>query len=106
MSGMSNMIDPTQGQPSADSRFDALLAEYVAAEESGQAVNREEWLASYPEHAASLREFFANRDQMQKLARPLQPANRQTNGHPLGKIRYFGDYELLDEIAAGGMGVV
>jgi serine/threonine protein kinase len=34
--------------------------------------------------------------------REAAPANIM----PLGKIKYFGDYELLEEIARGGMGVV
>src|SRR5689334_19951850 len=36
---------------------------------------------------------------------PTREAAPATN-EPLGKIKYFGDYELLEEIARGGMGVV
>jgi eukaryotic-like serine/threonine-protein kinase len=100
------MIDPTQNLDSHDRRFEEILAEYVAAEESGSPPDRQELLARHPAHAADLQEFFANRDRMQRMALPLQAVNQPANGQLLGNLRYFGDYELLHEIAAGGMGVV
>jgi serine/threonine protein kinase/WD40 repeat protein len=102
------MPDPTQDLGLSPKSLDDLLAECIAAEESGRAIDLEALIRQHPEHAAELREFLANRDQMRRIAEPLQGAAAVShrNGHPLGKIRYFGDYELVDEIAAGGMGIV
>jgi len=91
-----------------DRSLDDLLAECIAAEEAGEPFDRQTFLARHPRHAPDLREFFTNRDQMQRFAAPLrgQDTGRPHDGHSLGKVRYFGDYELLEEIAAGGMGIV
>ena len=59
--------------------------------------------------------FFADHDRATRLAPPpaVNPWDSPTlapgvpTSHPPpGPIRYFGDYELLEEIARGGMGVV
>jgi WD40 repeat protein/serine/threonine protein kinase len=107
--GFVSMSDETRSLRSEDQSLDDLLAEYLAAEEAGMPPDRSEFLARHPEHGNDLREFFSNRDQMQRLASPLRPSGSGSNGHGnslLGKVRYFGDYELLEEIAAGGMGIV
>src|SRR5262249_51335176 len=72
--------------------------------------------ARHPDLAAELSVFFANQDQVARLAEPLRPAaadealtvapRTDTGLLPGASVRYFGDYEVLEEIARGGMGVV
>jgi WD40 repeat protein len=82
---------------------DECLAEavtaYLRAVESGRTPDPCEWQSRYPAIAAELAEFFAGQDQVARLTAPLRAA-----ATPLTPD--FGDYELLEEIARGGMGVV
>src|SRR5271166_2469081 len=106
-----------------EKRLNEVLAAYLDAVEAGQQPRQEEWIARYPDLAAELTEFFANQERLANLAAPLRaaapaqapftgedatlPEASAANGPPPGtKVRYFGDYELLEEIARGGMGVV
>jgi len=104
-----------------EARLDELIASYLEAVEAGRAPDREAWLAQDPGLADDLRAFFANHDRMAQVGAPLRalaPAEAPVSEAPtlapgetptdvlLGKVRYFGDYELLEEIARGGMGVV
>lgn len=100
---------------SHDERLEQVLAEYLNAVESGQAIEPADLIARHPDLAADLRSFFRNRLEIDRLAQPLRhPEDTATLlGHPgagsasAGEtVRYFGDYELLSEIARGGMGVV
>ncbi len=100
-------------------RVNRAIAEYLEAERLGRAPDREDWLRLHPDLADELRSFFADRDSFGRLAEPVGPqaapvaapeaqtlAPGETAATGLGTVRYFGDYELLEEIARGGMGVV
>src|SRR5687768_16206727 len=102
-----------------EQRLQQALVECIEAAEAGRAEDRDAVRARYPEFAAEMREFFAERSNVERLAEPLrqaQPAaaaEAPTTGlataaapPPGAKIGYFGDYELLEEIGRGGMGVV
>jgi hypothetical protein len=108
------MTEPPTNPSSREDQVNALLAAYLDAAAAGRPPDRQELLARHPDLAAELTAFFAEDDQVRRLAEPLRPppeddtlAPAQTAADPsLGVVRYFGDYELLQEIARGGMGVV
>ncbi len=104
------MTSKNEGSAAREQRFGEAVAACIEAMEAGHDVDRAALLARYPEFAAELAEFFADRDRIDRLAVPPTPtAEMPTPGGAdasLGTIRYFGDYELLEEIARGGMGVV
>jgi serine/threonine protein kinase/WD40 repeat protein len=97
-----------------DERIDELIAEFLEAEAAGRSPDRAALLARHADLADELRSFFADHDRMRAMAEPLHPpsqADTPTLGleaplSPGATVRYFGDYEILAEIARGGMGVV
>jgi WD40 repeat protein len=86
-----------------ESTLDDVLAAYLRAVEAGQNPDRQDLLARHPELASELQAFFGNRDRISRLAAPLRVPTRSC-ADLAGLV--FGDYELLEEIARGGMGVV
>jgi WD40 repeat protein len=106
-----------------EQRLDEVTTAYLKAMETGEHPDPADWLARYPDLAEDLAEFFAGQETMDRVAAPLRdlarPGPVQQGGVPtlaLGETlaagptsglgQYFGDYELLEEIARGGMGVV
>jgi hypothetical protein len=127
------MSDP--GSPDRERRLKEAIAAYYAAVAAGQTPDREEFLARYPDLAPELASFLADQNRPARLTPPLsaevvleavplsdaptQPPRHGTAEVPsrppkipatapdtAGFPRPFGDYELLEEIARGGMGVV
>jgi WD40 repeat protein len=91
--------------------LEEVLATYLEAARTGHPPPRQELLARHPELATELEEFFAGHDLIRDLAEPLRldaaacvatAASAESGPMP----RRFGDYELLEKIARGGMGIV
>jgi WD40 repeat protein/tRNA A-37 threonylcarbamoyl transferase component Bud32 len=115
-------MDTEPSPSSREQQVNEAIAAHLEAVDAGQAPDRKAFIAAHPDIATDLESFFADRDQFDRLADPLIPsapvppadaAEAPTMGPsetvtvaPGDRIRYFGDYELLEEIARGGMGVV
>jgi serine/threonine-protein kinase len=114
------MQDTPRAALDRESRLYTVLADCVEALENGSRLDPRELLARYPEFTSELTEFFAGRNQLERMAAPLREAGQAANtddanaddslsqpsSHPDQCGQSFGDYELLAEIGRGGMGVV
>ena len=105
-----------------------LIAEILEAESGGDPVDREDLIDAHPEFADSLRDFFARHDRMKSVVEvdpptlppsesvdestlpptcsdddatvaPTGPASATETPSVSDNVRYFGDYELVEEIA-------
>ncbi len=120
-------------EPGRDESVHAVLAEYLHQIESGQTPDEKSFVSKHAEFAQELRQFLADNAWFDAMAEPLQtwrgaPAGNATQraspatpaaddippttstgvdaAAPHPRTRRFGNYELLEEIGCGGMGVV
>jgi serine/threonine protein kinase len=108
--------------------LDLILAEYTLRQERGEQPTAAEYLSRFPNFARQLRLLFevldgiddtnpdafaadeAQLDTVKRVARPASaPAEFTSRPSPTQRSissTHFGSYELIEEIARGGMGVV
>src|SRR5690349_1666077 len=109
------MTRPEADPADREERLDRAIAEFLDESATDPTTDRRRWLARYPEFFDELSDFFADRDEVEKLAAPLRDLARSAEADPdpdwlgpsevpdhLGRI---GPYEVLDRVGRGGMGV-
>ncbi len=113
-----------------EARLDEVLAGFLEAVEAGESPDRSRLLANHPDLADELQAFFDDDDWMRQVSRPeptdtslhdsrcilestvisaLAPsfvAYRSPDDADPSRAYHFGDYELLEEIGRGGMGII
>ncbi|HZY87071.1 MAG TPA: serine/threonine-protein kinase, partial [Gemmataceae bacterium] len=100
----------------SEERLHAVLHAYLEATDAGRPDDREALLRAHPDLRDELAAFFADEERLDRLASSVAPGRRPTGAgpdtmpHAEGQApacpSSFGDYELLAEVARGGMGVV
>lgn len=93
-------IDLAQASKPAQPHLDDALADLL---ENVGLQNTKEWTRRYPEFATEIEEFLAAHAH---VAQATQPFVQRDVEEPPPPGKMFGDYELLHEVARGGMGVV
>jgi serine/threonine-protein kinase len=84
-------LDPAQAA-------ELVYHEFTLRAELGESPDWDSYLRQFPEHAATLQLLHQADQMVEEALAPAEPAPRST--------AQVGDYELLEEIGHGGMGVV
>jgi serine/threonine protein kinase/outer membrane protein assembly factor BamB len=91
-----------------EEQLESVLAAYILQLEAGNDLDRQQLIEQHPEFAGELMQFFEQRDQLNLLANPFREFEVALH-HAVGpgeQLTYVGNYELLEEVARGGMGLV
>lgn len=83
------------GSTIREEHLDAVIAQYLRARCSGEEPQIEQWIQDHPDLEEELREFCEDHQRLERMAKPLSKPFTEPD-----------DYELLEEIARGGMGIV
>ncbi len=121
-------VVPSEDREHESDQLQSLIADLQRADSRGEEIDRQQLFKEHPDLADSLHEFLASLDKIKAEETPTLaageiptprrnstaedtptlgvtlPANELSKA--TGQARHFGDYELLTEIARGGMGVV
>jgi serine/threonine protein kinase len=106
-----------------EARLHEAIKVYLKAVSEGNAPDRQNFISTFPDIAAGLEAFFASREPGRDLRAPdlsvaTSPHCATSEEAPTiaprdmvidetdARCRFFGDYELLEEINRGAMGVV
>ena len=89
-----------------DERLAGLLEKLSDRTRQGQPCGIDDEMAAHPDLAGELRELWAAAQVADIFARASSPRTPRPGPKPVPAGRSFGDYEILEEIGRGGMGVV
>jgi WD40 repeat protein len=104
---------PSENPSEREDCINEAIASYLEQAAAGSPPEREAFLEHYPDLVDELRAFLDDHGRFARAAGRTEDLAREpetlgaTSIHPaLATVRYFGDYQLLAEIARGAMGVV